>query len=117
MVNFWATWCEPCRSEIPILIKLQDDYGDKGFTLLGASLDDDTNVVDRYMRHSHFDLSGHERTINYSIVMASDAITDKFGGLLGPPVTYLVSRDGKVMKKYTGVVQEKQIIKDVESQL
>lgn len=117
VVNFWATWCEPCRSEIPILIKLQDDYGDKGLTLLGASLDDDTNVVDRYMRHSHFDLSGHERTINYSIVMASDAITDKFGGLLGPPVTYLVSRDGKVMKKYTGVVQEKQIIKDVESQL
>ena len=47
----------------------------------------------------------------------TSTITDKFGGLLGPPVTYLVSRDGKIMKKYTGVVQEKQIIKDVESQL
>lgn len=117
LVNFWATWCEPCRSEIPVLIELQDKYGDKGFTVVGASLDDGTDVVERFVQHIQFDVGGRERTISYPIVMGSDGITDKFGGLLGPPVTYLISRDGKIMKKYTGVVDEIQIINDVESQL
>jgi cytochrome c-type biogenesis protein len=118
LVNFWATWCEPCRSEIPVLIGLQDKYSSKGFTMLGASMDEDgTKAVDPFIHTTQFNVGGQQRTMDYPIVLGSDAITDKFGGLLGMPTSYLISRDGKIVKKYIGVVNEAQVVKDVESQL
>src|SRR5215469_268773 len=118
LVNFWATWCEPCRSEIPILIELQEKYGGKGFTVLGASLDEDgARLVDRFVHDMRFEVHGREQSMNYPIVRGSDEITDKFGGLLGPPVTFLISRDGKIAKKYIGIVNEVEITRDVENQL
>jgi len=118
LLNFWATWCEPCRSEIPVLIGLQDKYSSKGFTMLGASMDEDgVKAVDSFIHTTNFNVSGQQRLMDYPIVLGSDAITDKFGGLLGMPTSYLISRDGKIVKKYIGVVNEAQIVKDVESQL
>jgi len=118
LLNFWATWCEPCRSEIPVLIGLQDKYSGKGFTMLGASMDEDgAKAVDPFIHTTQFSVAGHERTMDYPIVLGSDAITDRFGGLLGMPTSYLISRDGKIVKKYIGVVNEAQVIQDVESQL
>ncbi len=118
LVNFWATWCEPCRSEIPVLIGLQDKYSSKGFTMLGASMDEDgKKAIDPFMQTTQFNVGGHSATINYPIVLGTDAITDKFGGLLGMPTSYLISRDGKIVKKYIGVVNEADVVKDVESQL
>jgi len=118
LVNFWATWCEPCRSEIPVLIALQDRYSARGFTMLGASMDEDgVKAVDPFIHTTQFNVAGQERTMDYPIVLGSDAITDKFGGLLGMPTSYLISRDGKIVKKYIGVVNEAQVTKDVESQL
>jgi cytochrome c-type biogenesis protein len=118
LLNFWATWCEPCRSEIPVLIGLQDRYSAQGFTMLGASMDEDgVKAVDPFIHTTEFNVAGQQRTMDYPIVLGSDAITDKFGGLLGMPTSYLISRDGKIVKKYIGVVNEAQITKDVESQL
>ena len=118
LLNFWATWCEPCRSEIPVLIGLQDKYSSKGFTMLGASMDEDgVKAVDSFIHTTNFNVGGQQRLMDYPIVLGSDAITDKFGGLLGMPTSYLISRDGKIVKKYIGVVNEAQIVKDVESQL
>ena len=118
LVNFWATWCVPCRSEIPILIELQERYSGKGFTVLGASLDEDSaKIVDRFVHDIRFEVDGRDRSMNYPIVLGNDEITDKFGGLLGPPVTFLISRDGKIVKRFIGVVDEVQITRDVEKQL
>ena len=118
LLNFWATWCEPCRSEIPVLIGLQDKYSSKGFTMLGASMDEDgVKAVDPFIHTTQFNVGGQQRLMDYPIVLGSDAITDKFGGLLGMPTSYLISRDGKIVKKYIGVVNEAQVVKDVESQL
>ena len=118
LLNFWATWCEPCRGEIPVLIGLQDKYSSKGFTMLGASMDDDgAKAVDPFIHDNRFNVDGKEQQMDYPIVLGSDAITDQFGGLLGMPTSYLISRDGKIVKKYIGVVNEAQITKDIESQL
>jgi cytochrome c-type biogenesis protein len=118
LVNFWATWCEPCRSEIPVLIGLQDKYSSQGFTMLGASMDEDgKKAVDPFIQKTQFNVGGQPRTMDYPIVLGTDAITDQFGGLLGMPTSYLISRDGKIVKKYIGVVNENQVVKDVEGQL
>ena len=118
LLNFWATWCEPCRGEIPVLIGLQQKYSSKGFTLLGASMDEDgKKAIDPFVQNTHFNVGGQQQTMNYPIVLGTDAITDRFGGLLGMPTSYLISRDGKIVKKYIGVVDEAQVTKDVESQL
>jgi cytochrome c-type biogenesis protein len=118
LLNFWATWCEPCRGEIPVLINLQQQYSSKGFTLLGASMDDDpTKVVPQFVKNTEFSVDGKEETMDYPIVLGTDAITDRFGGLLGMPTSFLISRDGKIVKRYIGVVNEAQITKDIESQL
>ncbi len=118
LLNFWATWCEPCRGEIPVLISLQQEYSSKGFTMLGASMDDDpTKVVPQFVKTNEFKVDGKDETMNYPLVAGSDAITDKFGGLLGMPTSFLISRDGKIVKRYIGVVDPTQITKDIESQL
>jgi len=118
LLNFWATWCEPCRGEIPVLIDLQQEYASKGFTLLGASMDDDpTKVVPPFVKNTEFKVDGKDETMNYPIVAGTDAITDQFGGLLGMPTSFLISRDGKIVKRYIGVVNPAQITKDIESQL
>ncbi|MGC2332660.1 MAG: cytochrome c biogenesis protein CcdA [Candidatus Acidiferrales bacterium] len=118
LLNFWATWCEPCRGEIPVLINLQQQYSGKGFTMLGASMDDDPmKVVPEFVKNTEFNVNGKEETMDYPIVLGTDAITDEFGGLLGMPTSFLISRDGKIVKRYIGVVNEAQITKDIESQL
>ncbi len=117
LVNFWGTWCEPCRGEIPILIGLQEKYGPKGFTLLGAATNDEEKTVDAFVHNTQFNVGGQEMTMNYPIVMGTDDISTKFGGLLGMPTSFLITRDGKIAKRYIGSLNENQIVKDVESQL
>jgi cytochrome c biogenesis protein CcmG, thiol:disulfide interchange protein DsbE len=117
LVNFWGTWCEPCRGEIPILISLQQKYGPKGFTLLGVATNDEEKTVDAFIHNTQFNVGGQQMTMNYPVVMGSDDISTKFGGLIGMPTSFLITRDGKIFKRYIGALTESQIVKDVESQL
>lgn len=118
LLNFWATWCAPCQGEIPILIGLQQKYSSKGFTMLGAAMDDEgKKVVEPYVQDTKFTVGGQSMTMNYPIVLGNDDIASKFGGLLGMPTSFLISRDGKIVKKYMGALSEDQIVKDVEAQL
>ncbi len=117
LVNFWGTWCEPCRGEIPILISMQQKYASRGFTLLAAATNDEEKTVDSFIHTTQFNVGGQQMLMNYPIVMGSDDITTKFGGLLGMPTSYLITRDGKIFKRYIGALNENQIVKDVEGQL
>jgi len=118
LVNFWATWCDPCRVEIPWLIEMQRKYSAKGFTVLGIAMDDEgKSVVAPFVQKESFDVNGAKSHMNYPIVLGNDATADKFGGLLGYPTSVLISRDGKQIKRITGLISYEEISKTIESQL
>jgi thiol-disulfide isomerase/thioredoxin len=118
LVNFWATWCEPCQVEIPWLIQMQQKYAAQGFTILGIAMDEEgASVVTPWVQKERFDVNGAKSQMNYPIVIGNDAAADKFGGLLGYPTSVLITRDGKIVKRITGIINEEEITKAIESQL
>ena len=118
LVNFWATWCEPCQVEIPWLIEMQQKYSSKGFTILGVDVDDEDNAtVARFLEKERFDVNGQKLPMNYRLLRGNDAVADKFGGLLGYPTSFLISRDGKIVKKVQGLISYEEITKAIEGQL
>ena len=117
-VDFWATWCEPCKIEIPWLIEMQQKYGPRGFTVLGVAMDDGgQKVVDPFLQKARFDVNGQQLPINYPVVLGTDEIADQFGGLLGFPTGYLITRDGRKIKTTMGLVSYDEIAKAIEAQL
>jgi cytochrome c-type biogenesis protein len=115
VVNFWATWCEPCFAEIPSLIQLQQKYGDKDFTMLGVAMDDEgRKVVVPFVQTRKFAVQGQQITMNYPIVIGSDDVSTQFGGLIGYPTTFVISRDGKVDKKYLGSLNIGDLEKEIQ---
>jgi cytochrome c biogenesis protein CcmG/thiol:disulfide interchange protein DsbE len=118
LINFWATWCDPCYVEIPWLIEMQQKYGGKGFTILGIALDEEgKSVVAPWVAKERFNVNGQKVPMNYPILLGSDPVTEKFGGLLGYPTSILISRDGKILKRVTGIITYDEISKAIESQL
>ncbi len=117
LLNMWGTWCEPCRGEIPTLIKMQQEYNKKGFTVLGVATNDDLDRVIPFVRNTKFDVGGQELTMNYPIVMGSDEISNAFGGLLGMPTSFLINRNGDIVKRYIGSLNPTEIDQDVKAQL
>ncbi|MDH5394799.1 MAG: TlpA family protein disulfide reductase [Gammaproteobacteria bacterium] len=95
MINFWATWCPPCRKEIPAFIKLQEKYADKGFKIIGIALDDKQAVID------FTDPMG----INYPILLAAQdgmPLTTAYGNRLGVlPFTVIVDRHGNITNRHS----------------
>ena len=118
LVNFWATWCDPCFIEIPWLIEMQQKYEAKGFTVLGVSMDEEgKSAVAPFLAKERFNVNGQKLPMNYPIVIGNDAAADKFGGLLGYPTSFLISRDGKIVKKVQGLISYEELTKAIESQL
>lgn len=118
IVNFWATWCEPCQVEIPWMIELQQKNADKGFTILGAAMDDEgKSVVEPYVQNTEFDVDGQKMKMNYPIVLGNDDIASKFGGLIGLPTTVVITRDGKIAKRFIGLANREQLEKQVRALL
>src|SRR6202171_717064 len=117
LVNFWATWCEPCYIEIPWLIEMQKKYEARGFTVLGISKDEDgKSAVAPFLAKERFNVNGQKLPMNYPIVIGNDEVADKFGGLLGYPTSFLISRDGKIVKKVQGLISYEELTKAIEAQ-
>ena len=117
-VNFWATWCEPCQEEIPILIDLQNKYASKGFTVVGIAMDQEgKSVVAPFVAKELYPVEGQKVHINYPILIGSDEASDKFGGILGYPTSFLISRDGKIVTKFQGLKSSDELLKAIEAQL
>jgi thiol-disulfide isomerase/thioredoxin len=112
-LNLWATWCPPCRVEIPSLVNLQRKYGDKGLAVVGVSLD----PVDPRGGGGAAAVAPfvQKAGINYSVWMIEDyeALKDCPMGL-GYPTTYLIGRDGRVLRRYVGAESEETFENDVK---
>jgi thiol-disulfide isomerase/thioredoxin len=118
VLNFWATWCEPCQVEIPWMIDLQRKNADKGFTILGAAMDDEgKSVVEPYVQKTEFDVDGEKLKMNYPIVLGTDDLASKFGGLIGLPTTIVITRDGKIAKRFIGLANRDQLEKKIHELL
>jgi glutathione peroxidase-family protein len=97
---------------------MQQKYADKGFTILGVDVDDEgKDAVVPFVRKERFNVNGQKLPMNYPILLGNDATADKFGGLLGYPTSFLISRDGKIVKKVQGLVSYEELTKAIESQL
>jgi thiol-disulfide isomerase/thioredoxin len=118
LVNFWATWCIPCRIEIPWLMELQDKYSARGFTVLGVAMDDEgKSVVAPFVQNERFKVGEKRRTMNYPVLIGNDATTQKFGGLMGFPTSILISRDGRIIRRFDGLLSYDETNICIQSQL
>jgi thiol-disulfide isomerase/thioredoxin len=108
LLDFWATWCTPCRSEIPRFIEWQQKYRDKGLVVLGVSMDDSTKDAANYAR---------EMKMTYPVVMATSDVADSYGGVLGLPVNLLISRDGRIISKDVGATDLNALEKQIAAEL
>lgn len=117
-VDFWQTSCEVCQVEIPWLIEFQQKYASRGFTVLGVDTDEDAkSIVEPFVQKTLYDVNGKQMTMNYPIVLADDDLADKFGGLIGFPTNFLISRDGKIHKKHIGLTSYDDLDKEIQALL
>jgi thiol-disulfide isomerase/thioredoxin len=115
-VNFWATWCGPCQDEIPSLIDLQNQYSSKGFTVVGIAMDEEgKSVVAPFVAKELYDVKGQKLHINYPILLGNDDAGEKFGGILGYPTSFLISRNGTQLMKFQGPPDLDVITQAIES--
>ncbi len=108
-IAFFATWCPPCRSEAPSLVKAQKKYSGKGFTVIGMAMDmGKTKDIKAFIE---------EFSINYPVVIPDYNIIQQYGGIYSLPTSFLVDRKGNVVKMYRGAVSYRELTKDLESVL
>src|ERR1700678_2403244 len=93
LLNFWATWCGPCLTEMPTFAEWQKQYGSGNFQVIGISMDDTTPDVIA---------TASRLKLNYPVLMGDEYLGADYGGGLGLPVTFLIDRDGKIRGRYQG---------------
>ena len=109
LLDFWATWCDPCRLEIPWFIDLQRKNKDRGFEVLGVSMDDEGwEVVKPFMKSVG---------MNYRVVIGNDETTQLYGGVDSLPSTFLIDRQGKIAAIHIGLASRKVFEDGVEELL
>jgi peroxiredoxin len=98
VVDFWATWCGPCKIEMPWLVDLQKKYGPQGLQILGVAMDDaDDETIQEFAR---------KMGVNYPVLKGTEAVADQYGGLDGLPATFFVDRSGKIVDVAFGLVSQ-----------
>ena len=96
VIDFWATWCGPCKVEIPHFIEFQEKYGKDGLQIVGISVDDTSDKLAPYIR---------DMKMNYPVLQGldHDEVQDAYGPIVGIPVSVMISRDGKICATHTGL--------------
>jgi thiol-disulfide isomerase/thioredoxin len=106
LLNFWATWCGPCKIEIPWFIAFEKQYKDRGFAVVGVAMDEDGwDVVKPYIE---------TRQVNYRVVMGDDVVAQLYGGVESLPTTFLIDREGRVASVHIGLVSKSTYQHDID---
>jgi cytochrome c biogenesis protein CcmG, thiol:disulfide interchange protein DsbE len=108
LLDFWATWCAPCREEIPGFIELQRKYSSRGLQVIGVSMDDSPEPVHVFYQ---------EFKINYPIVLGNAKTGELYGGVLGLPIAFLIARDGHIYAKHMGATNTSVLEKEIQTLL
>ena len=110
LLDFWATWCGPCKLEIPWFIEFQNKYGAQGLQVVGVSVDDTLDKLKPYVA---------DMKMNYLVLqgLGHDDMQDAFGPMWGIPVTVVISRDGKMCAKHTGLSGKDSFEKEIKALL
>ncbi|HEY3382382.1 MAG TPA: TlpA disulfide reductase family protein [Vicinamibacterales bacterium] len=110
LLNFWATWCPPCKMEIPWFVALQEKYKSKGFQAIGVSVDDTPDKLPPFAQ---------QFKINYPLLVGLDRedIQNAYGPIFAVPVTVIIGRDGKICVKHLGPVSREQFESEIKALL
>jgi thiol-disulfide isomerase/thioredoxin len=101
ILDFWATWCEPCRWETSVFVALQKQYAAQGLTVAGVSMDDaGASVVKSFMKNLG---------MNYPVVIGTEKLTDLHGGISGLPTTFIIDRNGNIVTSHLGIVSQEML--------
>jgi len=109
LLDFWATWCGPCKIEIPWFMEFEKQYKDRGFAVVGVSMDEDGwAAIKPYVQNMR---------MNYRVVLGNDAVSAAYGGLDSLPTTLLIDRQGGIASVHVGVSMGKEEFKNAIVQL
>lgn len=99
LLNFWATWCGPCKIEIPWFIDFEQRYRDQGFAVLGVSMDEDGwESVKPYVK---------QHDVNYRMTVGDDMTAQKYGGVESLPTSFVIDREGRIVATHVGLVSKR----------
>lgn len=109
LLNFWATWCGPCRIEIPWFVEMEREFKDQGFAVLGVSMDEDGwKAVKPFMQ---------EMKVNYRMVLGTEEMAQLYGGVQALPTSFILDRNGKVASVHMGIVSRKVFEEEIRALL
>jgi cytochrome c biogenesis protein CcmG/thiol:disulfide interchange protein DsbE len=110
LLNFWATWCGPCRLEIPWFVELQEKYAGQGFRVVGISVDDPPEALPPFAKRFN---------INYPLVVGVDRedVQKAYGPIFGVPMTFIIGRNGRICMKHVGPASKEQFESEIKSLL
>jgi len=109
IVNFWATYCVPCKTEMPELERLQTEYAGQGLQILGVTKDDDTEkAISEFSR---------KMGVNYPVLLGTEKVEDLYGGIDGLPTTFFIDRSGKVVSRKLGQMSRDQMVEGIKKSL
>lgn len=109
LLNFWATWCGPCKVEIPWFIEFEQKYKDRGLVVIGVAMDEEGwSVVKPYIA---------ERRINYRVVVGTEKVGLDYGGVESLPTTFIIDKAGNIASTHVGLVSRKEYENDINQLL
>jgi peroxiredoxin len=109
LLDFWATWCGPCKIEIPWFQEFERENKDKGFAVLGVAMDEEGWAVVKPF--------AHYMNINYRLMIGDDSIAERFGGVDALPTTFLIDREGKIAAVHVGLSGKRDFVNGIRDLL
>lgn len=108
LLNFWATYCGPCKIEMPWFVEMQKEFGPQGLQIVGVAMDDDTDDIAKFAK---------EMGVNYPILLGKESVGQSYGGVGVLPTTFFVDRDGKITDREFGLQSRSVFVDNIKKAL